>query len=259
MTNKLNWLATHSTPNSILVQSWLLENGISYSLTQSYIQNGWLKRLSPGVFYRPSADDTARPNWIDALLAVQEQLNLPVHLAGLSSLTYQGLSHYLQFNQATVWLGASSKQSLPKWFREFPEQSWNICTTGKFDLLPEKDLKKISVEGKEVLVSIPELAAYEVVGAVGKTITFEHVAELFQGFVNFSPRKVQSLLERSQAVQANRIFLFLSHYYNHQWAKHLNEANIKLGSGKRQVVKDGVFDERYQITVPAAFKEQNVE
>lgn len=254
MKSKLNWLTAHSTPNAILLQSWLLKNGISYSLTQSYVNNGWLKRLSSGVFYRPSVDDATRPNWKDALFAVQEQLKLPVHLAGLSSLTYQGLNHYLQLNQTTVWLGANNKQSLPKWFREFSGQEWNISTNSKLEALSEKDFKKISVENKEILASIPELAAYEVIDAIGKAITFEHVAELFQGFVNFSPRKVQSLLERSRSVQANRIFLFLSSHYNHQWAKYLDETKIELGSGKRQVVKNGVYDERYQITIPAAFK-----
>lgn len=259
MTSKINWLTTHSTPNAILLQSWLLKHDISYSLAQSYLKTGWLKRLASGVFYRPSADGNARPNWADALFAIQEQLELPVHLAGLSSLTYQGYSHYLQLNQAAVWLGVNNKQSLPKWFREFPEQGWNFSTNSKLEVLQEKDFKKVTVENKELLASVPELAAYEVVDAIGKTITFEHVAELFQGFVNFSPRKVQSLLERSRAVQTNRVFLFFSHYYNHQWARYIDETKIELGAGNRQVVKDGAYDERYQITIPASFKKNDDE
>lgn len=61
---------------------------------------------------------------------------------------------------------------------------------------------------------------------------------------------MQSLLERSSSVQTNRVFLFLSHYYGHQWIQRLDETKIELGSGKRQVVEQGRFDERYQITVP---------
>jgi hypothetical protein len=184
---------------------------------------------------------------------VQEQLSLPVHLAGLSSLAYQGLSHYLQLGQEQVWLGVKDKQALPKWFRTF-EQSWLFCSNSKLELLPEKDLQIITVEGKELTASTTALAAYEIVDAIGKHISFEHVSELFQGLVGLSPRKVQSLLERSHAVQTNRIFLFLAHYHDHQWAKHLDESKIELGTGKRQVVKDGLYDERYQITIPAALR-----
>ena len=254
---KINWMTTHALPNDILLQSWLLEHGISYSLTQRYVQSGWLKRLSPGVFFRPCSDEAIRPNWNHALSAVQEQLKLPVHLAGLSSLAYQGLGHYLQLGQEHIWVGIRDKTNLPKWFTSFPEQEWLFCRNSKLQLLPEQDLKKISIEGKELTASTAELAAYEIVDAIGRHISFEYVAELFQGLVGLSPRKVQSLLERSSAVQTNRIFLFLANYYAHQWTKRLDETKIELGSGKRQVIKGGVYNERYQITIPATLERAN--
>ena len=150
----------------------------------------------------------------------------------------------------SVWVGVRKKQSLPKWFREFPDQNWLYCSNNKLSELLENDFTTALVDGRMLKVSKPELAAYEVVDSIGKHISFEHTAELFQGLVNLSPRKVQSLLVRSQAVQTNRIFLFLSHYHDHQWANHLDESQIELGSGKRQVVADGRYDERYKITVP---------
>ena len=55
---------------------------------------------------------------------------------------------------------------------------------------------------------------------------------------------------RSRAVQTNRVFLFLSHYNDHQWVKRLDESLIELGSGKRQVVAEGRYNEKYKITVP---------
>lgn len=141
---------------------------------------------------------------------------------------------------------------MPKWFREFSEQGWLYSANNKLQLIPEKDFKAVAIKGQELTVSCPELAAYEVVDGVGKQISFEHVAELFQGLVNLSPRKVQSILERSRSIQANRIFLFLSHYHDHQWAKRLDESVIELGTGKRQVVEKGRYNERYQITIPEA-------
>ena len=253
MSSKINWLLTHSSPGDLVLQQWLTENGVSYSLAQKYAHSGWLTKLSSGVYYRPDAQGKLKPSWVDAIQALGVQLHFPIHLAGLSSLTHQGLSHYLQLNKEQVWIGVKHKPSLPKWFREFPYQDWFYCGNHKLELIPKKDLKTITVKGKELTVSCAELAAYEVVDAIGKQISFEHVAELFQGLVNLSPRKVQGILERSRSVQTNRVFLFLSHYYDHQWAKRIDELGIHLGAGKRQVVENGRFDERYQITVPDNF------
>jgi hypothetical protein len=250
MSSKINWLVTHTLPGALVLQSWLTENGISYSLAQKYEQNGWLKKLCSGVYYRPYGQDNFKPGWAEAIHALDTQLHFPIHLAGLSSLSHQGLSHYLQLNKQQVWIGAKNKQSLPKWFREFPDAGWLHCGNNKLQLLSAKDLKTIVFQNKELTVSCPELAAYEVIEAIGKQISFEHVAELFQGLVNLSPRKVQSILERSHSIQTNRVYLFLGHYYDHQWFKHLDEKTIELGSGKRQVVKKGRYDDRYQITVP---------
>ncbi len=250
MSSKINWLVNHTSPGALVLQQWLTANGVSYSLAQKYTQSGWLKKLSSGVYYRPDAQGDIKPTWVDAIQALDVQLEVSVHLAGLSSLTHQGLSHYLQLNKEQVWICVKNKSSLPKWFRDFRYQNWFYCGNHKLELNAERDLKRITVKGKELTVSCAELAAYEVVDAIGKQISFEHVAELFQGLVNLSPRKIQDILERSSSVQANRIFLFLGRYYDHQWVKRVDETRIKLGAGKRQVVKKGRFDERYQITVP---------
>ncbi|WED24006.1 type IV toxin-antitoxin system AbiEi family antitoxin [Vibrio sp. JC009] len=248
--SKINWLVNHTAPGSLVLQPWLVENGISHSLTQRYAQSGWLYRLMNGVYYRPDMKTNRQPDWADALQALSEQLHFDIHLSGLTSLTYQGLSHYLVLSSEKVWVGTKEKASLPKWFREFPNQEWLYCRNSRLSEVTEKDFTVLVVDGKELTASSPELAAYEVVDAIGKHISFEHAAELFQGLVNLSPRKVQSLLNRSKAVQTNRVFLYLGHHHDHQWVKRLDETQIELGSGKRQVVPNGRYDEKYKITVP---------
>jgi hypothetical protein len=37
---------------------------------------------------------------------------------------------------------------------------------------------------------------------------------------------------------------------DHLWFKELNLDKINLGTGKRMIVKNGVLDTKYQITVP---------
>jgi hypothetical protein len=46
---------------------------------------------------------------------------------------------------------------------------------------------------------------------------------------------VQSILNRSKAIKTNRLFLFLANYYEHPWISRIDETQIKLGAGKRQV------------------------
>ncbi|MEF1303040.1 AbiEi antitoxin N-terminal domain-containing protein, partial [Vibrio owensii] len=48
MSSKINWLVAHTSPGALVLQQWLTENGVSYSLAQKYAQNGWLKKLSSG-------------------------------------------------------------------------------------------------------------------------------------------------------------------------------------------------------------------
>lgn len=251
MPSKINWLVNHTLSGSLVLQQWLTENGISHSLTQKYVQSGWLKKLYNGVYYRPVANSTAKPSWVEALEVLTKQFKNEVHLAGLSSLEQQGFGHYLSFSSKNIWIGTSNRQSLPKWFKTYYDQRWLYCTNSKLNTFIDSDYISIQINGKQIRASSPELAAYEVVNAVGKHITFEHAAELFQGLVNLSPRKVQSILTRSNAVQTNRIFLFLSHLHDHQWIKRLDESFVTLGTGKRQVVENGKYDDRYKITVPA--------
>lgn len=257
MRTKLNWLVNEALPGSLVLQSWLTQHQIGYSLSQRYVASGWLKKISSGVYYRPSNNNDII-DWSNVLSALTLQLNLPIHIAGLTSLAHQGLSHYLQLDEQSVWLGIKNKQKLPKWFYNFSELKWEFSPNHKLELL-EKDLSEIKIEGTTFKISRPELAAYEVVDAIGKFISFEHAAELFQGLTNLSPRRVQSLLERSSSVQTNRVFLFLSHYHAHQWVHRLDETNIYLGKGKRQVVPNGYYDHKYKITVPKLLSMSNRE
>ena len=255
MVSKLNWLTTQIAPGSLVLQQWLLANSISYSLAHKYLHSGWLKKFSTGVYYRPDALSEQKPGWSHAIAALHQQAGITLRLAGLSSLTEQGLAHYVSMDANATWLGVESQQALPKWFRDFPDHKWLYCYTAKLELMVDKDLSRVSVNNLSLPASSPELAAYEVVDAIGKKISFEHAAELFQGLVNLSPRKVQDLLRRSRAVKTNRLFLFLSHYYGHAWVKHLDESKITLGAGKRQVIANGHYDSRYQITVPNQFSD----
>ena len=130
---------------------------------------------------------------------------------------------------------------------------WEIIKVPKLLSVTENDLTPVTIDGDILQASSQELAAYEVLESLPSTISFEHAAEIFQGLVNLSPKKVESILVRSNSVQTNRLFLFFGHFYNHPWIKRVNESLVNLGTGKRQIVSNGKLDKRYQITVPEQY------
>lgn len=246
MPSKLNWLLQNTAPGSLVLQSWLTKNGISPSLANKYMHSHWLQKLRAGVYARSGRD----PQWRDAVLCLQNQLGISVHLAGLTSLTYQGCSHYLHLTHQSIFLYVEDKVSLPKWFKEFPNVEWLLVSNQKLNMNDPKYLTEIEIKGERLKASVPELAAYEIANAVPGLLSFEHAAELFQGLVNLSPRKVEGLLRSSRAVKTNRLYLFLGDHYAHPWAKRIDKSSINLGTGKRQIVSGGTLDQTYQITVP---------
>jgi len=58
------------------------------------------------------------------------------------------------------------------------------------------------------------------------------------------------LLICCKQVKAKRLFLWFSDRHDHAWLKEMETKNIDLGRGKRMLVKSGVFDAAYQITIP---------
>lgn len=257
MSSKINWLLNNVDSGEILIQSWLSSHGITPQLTRKYCQSQWLVKLGAGVYYRSGR----KPEWQNAVYCLQNQSQSMVHLAGLTSLAQQGKAHYLQLVAESIWLNVQGKTILPKWFKTFPESvvsdtltpHWEIIKTSKLNPVEENDLITIEVGGVKLKASNQELASYEVLEAVPSILSFEHAAELFQGLVNLSPRKVEAILKKSGSIQTNRLFLFLGHFYNHPWVERLDESLINLGAGKRQIVPDGKLEKQYQITVPEQF------
>lgn len=263
MSSKLNWLLSNTIPGGVVLQSWLSAHNISSQLARKYVQSNWLIKLRSGVYARPGRSS----QWQDAVHCLISQNKIPVRLIGLTSLNLQGKSQYLQSSNQSIWLGVPAKVILPRWFRDFPESNsnkiineqpkWNLIKAGKNQSSIDNSLIELDVNSTQLPASNLELAIFEVLDAIPKSISFDHAAELFQGLVNLSPRKVQSLLQNSHSIKANRLFLFLADFYQMPWRERLDKSKINLGSGNRKIVSSGKLDKHYQITVPEKFMSQN--
>jgi hypothetical protein len=51
-------------------------------------------------------------------------------------------------------------------------------------------------------------------------------------------------------VKVTRLFMYLAEKAGHTWVQYLDLKKVDFGSGKRSVVRNGVYVPKYQLTVP---------
>lgn len=255
MRGKLNALLERWPSGHVATLPWLATMGIDRGLARKYVASGWLVALGHGAYARKG--DT--PGWPGALAAVQTQ-DKCVWVGGIYALSLHGFIHYLPLGQETLTLYGQSKTQLPKWFRNHDWQVNLQWQTTEMLSMPDVPLcqwpgiVERQVQGISVLLSSPERAVLEMLHGVPSKWNFDFAAETLQGATNLSPRKLQNLLEQCRNIQVKRLFLFLADYHDHPWFKRLDISRIELGSGKRQIVRDGVFDSQWNITVPKHYQ-----
>jgi hypothetical protein len=229
--------------------SWLAEQGYSMQLLYQYTKSGWLKKTSRGSYIRGDA----KPSWQGAVLGLQKLSHEPFHIGGVTSLNLQGYAHYLPLNN-TQTLYLYGNQKLPAWFKNIElEQNFFVMKKPYFWALGLKNIPS-NIKDWEMVVSSPERAILELLYQVKPDgLSFEFVAEIFEGLTTLRPSLLNELLGMCENIRVKRLFLFLTSYFNHPWAKHVKIDSLELGVGRMQVVKNGVFDNEFLITVPKEY------
>ncbi|WP_320008078.1 type IV toxin-antitoxin system AbiEi family antitoxin domain-containing protein [Maridesulfovibrio sp.] len=64
------------------------------------------------------------------------------------------------------------------------------------------------------------------------------------------PTLTQTLLEQCNSIKAKRLYLYLARESGHRRLSRIKLDNIQLGSGKREIVENGMLDKEFNITVP---------
>ena len=246
--SKINLLLQNAPKGVVLQSSWLLKQGYSHDLQQSYLRTNWLVPIGTGAYKRAGDDVTI----FGALYALQDQSEKKIHIGGLSSLSLQGISHYVAMGNDILHLFANPGFKLPKWFIQ---NQWNrnymLKTTNL--LPPDLSLIKYDFGSFQVKISSPARAMMEYLDSAPDALDLEEAWLIMESLNNLHPGQVQELLGQNQSIKTKRLFLFLAEKAEHSWFKQLDIAQINLGSGKRSIVKKGVFNKKYQITVPEVF------
>ena len=174
-----------------------------------------------------------------------------MHPGGRTALELHGLAHFLGLSAgAPVYLYGSPGVRMPVWFRAHDwKRPIRYSATGLFS--NDLGLTPRSFGDFAVDISSPERAVLEYLDGFPEDASFEEARELVEGLTTLRPEVLQSLLEMCSSVKVKRMFLYLADQAKHPWRAELKDQRIELGSGKRSLVREGKFDARYQITVPA--------
>jgi len=243
---KINSLIQSLPRGSVLLPSWLLSQGYSYELQQSYRKSNWLKSIEKGAMLK-SGDPLILTG---ALSALQNVENLNIHVGGRSALELQGLAHYLQINNPETTLFLNSRKSLPVWFTN---NDWNTKTKlFRLSLFDDETLGMTDFQEGELIMKIsnPARAIMECLALCPENFPLTESFELMEGLASLRPTKVQELLTGCKSVKVKRLFLYFSEKANHSWFKYLDITKINLGVGNRSLVESGVLVSKYKLVLP---------
>ena len=228
----------------IFTQRHLTTLGYYHDLVRRYKKGRWIEPVGRGAYKK--YDDTVE--WQGGIYAIQKQLELTIHPGGRTALELLGYSHYARFNQHLYLFGITGEKT-PKWFLK---ADWDANVTYHHSMLFGNlmtGLTDFSYKDMTLSISAPERAVMEMLYLVPKYQGFDEADKIMNGLLALRPGMVQKLLENCQSIKVKRLFLYLAERNEVPWFENINHKRVNLGSGKRVIVKNGIFDNKYQITV----------
>jgi hypothetical protein len=194
-------------------------------------------------------------------------MHKPLHVGGRTAVEISGYAHYLGASETSrVYLYGSG---LPSWLAKLPVSAeFETRTSGlfadsktgvearRYDPRSReasgsaKDAESMSPWEWSLTMSAPERAILEMMDELPRKESFHQVDVVMEGLANLRPQLLRKLLQECTSVKVKRLFLWYGEKHGHAWFNHLDVSSVDLGRGKRQLVRQGHFDSRYQITLP---------
>jgi len=181
---------------------------------------------------------------------LQRQTEMQVHAGGLTSISLQGLSHYVRMENEPLYMFSPQYTKLPKWFLN---QEWsNRIVHVKTIFLPENAalFEYSQGGGMKLQISSPERAILECLYLAPDRFDLVECYQILEGLANLRPKILEDLLENCNSIKVKRLFLFMASKAKHQWLDFLDQSRIELGTGDRVIVKGGVYISKYKISIP---------
>ncbi|MCK4796487.1 MAG: type IV toxin-antitoxin system AbiEi family antitoxin domain-containing protein [Spirochaetes bacterium] len=223
---------------TIFFFDYLKTQGYSAQLLYQYVKSGWLEKIVKGVY--KIRGKKIEP--IQIINALQNQLNKKLYISAQSALLLHKKTHYLKFNN--LYFVFYSDFRLNKWLNSLAYFKFIKC-----DLFNNDKIGFTTVENGLKISSI-ERAFIEMAFLIPLHASYEEMLKTMELAPNLRASLLQELLESCNSIKAKRLFLHISETVKHNWFKKLDISKISLGSGTRQLVKDGIYIKKYDIYVP---------
>ncbi|GAP73441.1 type IV toxin-antitoxin system AbiEi family antitoxin [Candidatus Symbiothrix dinenymphae] len=240
---KINYFLQKLPSGALCFASWLNANGISYTLQQHYRDAQWFTAIAPGVMYRTGD----KPTLFSALACFNSQLHKKLHVGALSALEMRGFAHYVPLGRQTIVVYCPRDEWFPQWFLKY---DWGVNILKRCYDTSETGIATIAENGFEVSVSSPEKAFLECLDLAPKHYILTDLYYVMEMLNGLRPALLQVLLEECKSVKVKRLFLYMAEKAGHVWLNDLDLSRISLGTGKRAIVEKGVYNAKYQITLP---------
>ena len=243
--NKL--LKSLSHPGIPLTTSWLRKHGISHKLAWWYVQSGWFDRIADGLYCLAGNKIV----WSTVVVALQEQMLLPIYPGGKTALQLLGRGHFINPVLQDIQLFAPTKTKVPRWLRATCwETQLTVYRTGLFEKDNKQWYTQLELDGHLVQVSAPEKAALELCYLVPREVTFVEAALIIEGLSRMRSDILQTLLEHCQSYKVKRLLLYLGDYFKHHWMNDIDLSRIELGKGKQVIAGGGHYHAKYRLSAP---------
>ena len=177
-----------------------------------------------------------------------------VHPGGKSALAMQGAAQYIPMDPGVVeiHLFGAKGQKLPKWFKTYDwNQKFRYTMTNFLKDCDNVGFIKHNLGNYEIQISSRERAAIEYCYAYPDKASFGEMDHIISGLLTLRPEIVQTLLERCTSVKTKRLFMYLAEKHELPCVKYLDPCKMDFGSGTRSLCKNGLFNSKYKIVVPA--------
>ncbi|MGB5077815.1 MAG: type IV toxin-antitoxin system AbiEi family antitoxin domain-containing protein [Sphingorhabdus sp.] len=260
--NSLKFVLSAVPPGFFVDSPWLTEQGVGRGSAHGYDRQGWLNRVTRGVYRRPypHADPSDMHDWKMAVLSAQWIMDYDFHIGGMTALTLAGHNHY-------VALGRSSNVyvygNAPNWLTKLPldakfqmrrRQLFAGQPIGLDDNDFDPEQKGSPSPWKWPLRrSTPERAILEALNELPDEESFHVIDMIFPGLTMLRPGRLQMLLEACRSVKVKRLFFLFADRHGHKWLAHMERDKIDFGSGPRMIVHGGRYLPKYELVVPAEF------
>ena len=242
---KLKNLMDHWPTGQVATSLWLRDMGISTSLTQRYVKSEWIESIGRGA-YKKTMDQV---EWYAGLASIQKQLTKDVHLGGPTALAIRGKSHYIRYGEERVFIFHEHHVKLPKWFVSY-DWGHRIEQVGTSVFPKELGLKAMHHEGFEINTAGPERAILECLYLAPKRFDLLECYQILESLRTLRPGIMQELLEKCSSIRVKRLFLYMANKANLPVMDRMELINVNLGTGDRVIVKNGVYDSQYRISIP---------